>query len=317
MSREDWLRARAGDPGQPTIGGSDLGIILGLSPYKTALQLWLERTGQVEEGPTDAVQQAGRFLEPGILRWYAAETGRRVYAGPELVDLFARADPLAVQILEHASVAYADDEGRLVLQSRRWPWLAGSVDAIAVDPELGAGIVDAKNTHFGELDEWRERSPPHYRAQVAGYTLITGLRWGGFAVLFGGRQLGWSDEPRDEALEGRALAAAQAFADRLVLGEPPGPDLARGDVDALRAMHGVTARTLAFPLTLVLDGERVTADAFDQAWCENMAALRSSRAGRAVLETTLRNLMGDAREIRLPSGVSYRRNERKVWRSER
>lgn len=28
------------------IGGSDIAAVLGLSPYKTALQLWMEKTGR-------------------------------------------------------------------------------------------------------------------------------------------------------------------------------------------------------------------------------------------------------------------------------
>lgn len=40
-STEDWLKARC------LIGGSDASAVLGLNPYKTNEQLWLEKTGKV------------------------------------------------------------------------------------------------------------------------------------------------------------------------------------------------------------------------------------------------------------------------------
>ena len=41
-NREEWLKARG-----HTIGGSDASAIVGMNPYKTNEQLWLEKTGQI------------------------------------------------------------------------------------------------------------------------------------------------------------------------------------------------------------------------------------------------------------------------------
>lgn len=315
MSREAWLQARQGEPGAWTVGGSDLGAILGCSPYETALGLWLLKTGRVAPREPDDAMLAGQFLEGGILDWYAAQTGREVIHGAALVEMFATGHPLALQILERAEIAYADDEGRLVLRSRRYPWLAGSVDAVALDPELGPGIVDSKATGFGEIEAWTEGAPPHYSAQLAGYRLVTGLAWSGFAVLFGGQRLGWSDEPRDEVLEARCLRASRDFVALLGTDSPPDPDTARGDVGALRALHkDVSARTLYFPTTILVDGDRLSALDFDEQWVSAGEDLRYARQRREIMETTLRHLMGSAREILLPSGARYRRNATKVWR---
>ena len=38
MSRADWLRYRT-----MGIGGSDVSVIAGINPYKSAYQLWLEK----------------------------------------------------------------------------------------------------------------------------------------------------------------------------------------------------------------------------------------------------------------------------------
>ncbi|MGE6261314.1 YqaJ viral recombinase family protein [Heyndrickxia sporothermodurans] len=43
MSRQEWIIERS-----KGIGGSDAGVILGLNKYRTAFELWLEKTNQVE-----------------------------------------------------------------------------------------------------------------------------------------------------------------------------------------------------------------------------------------------------------------------------
>lgn len=49
MSHQEWLEDR-----RKGIGGSDVATILGLNQYKSAYQLWLEKTGQVELKDTES-----------------------------------------------------------------------------------------------------------------------------------------------------------------------------------------------------------------------------------------------------------------------
>jgi putative phage-type endonuclease len=72
---EDWLAwRRAG------IGGSDAAAILGVSPWKTAHQVWLEKTGRLEPLVTAAMQR-GKDLEPIARRAYEARTELIVQPG--------------------------------------------------------------------------------------------------------------------------------------------------------------------------------------------------------------------------------------------
>lgn len=62
MPREEWLQWRT-----KGIGGSDVSIIAGINPFKSAHQLWLEKTGQVEPEQTDSeYAHFGTLLEPLI-----------------------------------------------------------------------------------------------------------------------------------------------------------------------------------------------------------------------------------------------------------
>lgn len=46
------------------IGASDVPILMGVSPYKTAYQLWLEKTGKVKSPPMNSAMARGKTLEP-------------------------------------------------------------------------------------------------------------------------------------------------------------------------------------------------------------------------------------------------------------
>ncbi len=55
----------------PNIGGSDVGALLGISPYKTRWQLYMEKAGKLppEDLSDNKAVQAGTYLEEGIARW--------------------------------------------------------------------------------------------------------------------------------------------------------------------------------------------------------------------------------------------------------
>lgn len=75
LSREQWLAVRNGG-----IGSSDAAAALGLSPYKSPLELWLEKTNR--KPPTDLSQSEavywGTVLEAIIANVYAERTGNKV-----------------------------------------------------------------------------------------------------------------------------------------------------------------------------------------------------------------------------------------------
>ena len=67
-----------------TIGGSDVAAILGLSPWRSPLDVWREKTlGEADQRDTPAMQAGVRF-EPVILGRYLATNDRwRATASPE------------------------------------------------------------------------------------------------------------------------------------------------------------------------------------------------------------------------------------------
>lgn len=62
------------------IGGSDAAAIAGVSPYRTAIELWQEKTGQVEPGNDTTSEPAewGNILEDVVAKEYSRRTGLKI-----------------------------------------------------------------------------------------------------------------------------------------------------------------------------------------------------------------------------------------------
>jgi putative phage-type endonuclease len=72
MTRDEWLAAR-----RTGIGGSDIAAILGLSPWRTPLDVYRDKVDGAEQPETEAMRW-GRLLEDVIAREYAVRAGVRI-----------------------------------------------------------------------------------------------------------------------------------------------------------------------------------------------------------------------------------------------
>ena len=75
--RAAWLEER-----KKHLGGSEVAAVLGLNPWKTAMDVWLEKTGRKEPDPPNAAMNRGIYLEDVAARIYAEKTGRQLRAQP-------------------------------------------------------------------------------------------------------------------------------------------------------------------------------------------------------------------------------------------
>lgn len=183
-----WLRARTGG-----IGGSDVGAICGVSPFTSARQIYLNKTGQYDESlkPGNAAQERmhfGHLLEPIVADEYARrELGGTNY---KLVTI-------------DATLSHKDE-----------PWALANVDRLIVD-ENGkpVGILECKTTSEYMNDEWESGEIlMSYIYQLNWYLWILGLEKGAFACLVGGNKF-YSYEVfrNDELLNETIIPAAKNF----------------------------------------------------------------------------------------------------------
>jgi putative phage-type endonuclease len=135
---EEWHRARSHG-----IGGSEIGGIMGLSPFSSAYRVWAVKTGRVTEEPVDnwAVKLGKAFEKP-------------------ILDLWAEQNP---------------DWEVLITGTYRhslYPWALANLDGLARHRETGELMVLEVKTARNYWDQ----VPPHYLAQVQWYLWIMGIK---------------------------------------------------------------------------------------------------------------------------------------------
>ena len=154
------------------IGGSDVAGILGISPWKSAVDVYLEKTEPLsaqQELDINDRRYWGHALEPQVIRAYEKATGNTVKKVDTLHDK------------EH-SFLLANIDGftsdRVV------------VEAKTADPRFGG---------WGE--EGTDQIPQYYLTQVAHYAYITDCKHVDIAVLFSGNKFKVYRYDRNEKLE--------------------------------------------------------------------------------------------------------------------
>ena len=183
LSHADWLRYRT-----MGIGGSDVSVIAGINPYKSAYQLWLEKTGQIEPAESEnEYTHFGTVLEPVIRREFMERTGLKVR------------------------------QKHMLLQSEEHPFMLANLDGVVkVNGEMC--IFEAKTASAYKLDEWQSGIPPEYMLQVQHYMAVTDTKKAYIAALIGGNHFLYKLIERDNEIISKIIAMEKCFWKVNVLG---------------------------------------------------------------------------------------------------
>ena len=135
------------------ISGSEIGAILGLSPFTSAVTLWAEKTGRIERDVVgNTAMRLGQLVEPAIRQLYQE----------------SHTDHVVEEVGTYASIHAS--------------WMHANPDAVCLD-ESGQGyILEIKHTAL-----YWDAVPEHYKAQVFWYMFVFGLKKSVFAVVNAGR----------------------------------------------------------------------------------------------------------------------------------
>ena len=174
-NKQEWLRER-----KSYIGGSDLGAICGLSPYRTALDVYLDKTSDDISEDTNAAMRWGSLLEDIIAKEYAQVTGYDVEIEPNTI--------------------YHSEHKFLGANIDRW-----------VDRWVNNGtyILECKTAGFTKAKEWgdsgTDQIPEPYLIQVAYYAAICNVSKVDIAVLIGGQDFRIYTYNRNKDLEDKII----------------------------------------------------------------------------------------------------------------
>ena len=165
ISEEDWLNLRTSG-----IGGSDVASIVGLNPYQSIFQVWMEKTGSMlPEQKTNDVLHFGHVLEPVIRQEFTDRTGYKVQ-------------------IRNA-----------IFQHPEHDFMLANVDGIIRD-EDGLAIFEAKTASAFKAKQWEDGVPWEYILQVHHYMAVLDAKKAFVACLIGGNNFVYHVVERDEDL---------------------------------------------------------------------------------------------------------------------
>lgn len=162
-TREEWLELR-----RKGIGGSDIAAILGLNPYRSAIDVWLDKTGRAEEREASEAMRQGTDLEQYVADRFCEATGKK-----------CRRVNFMYQHPEH-------------------PYLLANIDRDIVGEDA---LLECKTTSVYSADRWEDGEiPDEYFLQVQYYLGITGAAKAYIACVIFNREFIWREIERDDAI---------------------------------------------------------------------------------------------------------------------
>lgn len=274
-SREDWLSVRARG-----IGASESAAILGVSPWKSGLQLFYEKKGLEPLGAGESFARTlGLALEGPIADLYRDETKRVVF----------RPQPGQFDVMTHATI----------------PQMLATLDGRIVVPETDPvaklrgkqGVLEVKTAAISKAAVWREEPPIDYQVQVQHQLAVTGFEFGVCVALIGGVSLKYADIKRDPEFIELLEAAVTEWWRRFELNDPPPPDGTEGTKEFLKRLYGKVQPTSATlgPDAIEWDNQR------EQALIE----IKRATSAKLEAENHLKVLIGENVQGLLPNGVVF------------
>lgn len=254
-TRTQWLRAR-----QQGIGGSDVGGIMGVSPFVGPFDVYASKVEPIEDGADDRdmnsepLMRLGQLLEDGVALAYGEKYGATITKPTHL---------------------YAHDVD---------DWRLANPDRFVYRDAYGDGLLEVKQGHSAAkyengLPDYVELQAHHYLGvdETAAYCDV--------AVLMFGRDLVRYHVERDDELLAGLRSIEEEFWNDVVERRPPVPDHLAGDT--LKRLY----RNPTKGATVDLDDEFVeTVREFNAA----KAAEKAAKAEVARLGNMIRAAIGDA-----------------------
>ena len=204
LSRGEWLDWR-----RRGIGGSDVAAIMGISPFRTARDIYYDKLGiaAVDEDKGNWVaMEMGNLLEDLVARIFERRTGLEIY---QIKKMFRH--PF-------------------------YPFMLADVDYFIAMTDGTKAILEIKTTNYNAKDRWwkdgKEIVPAYYEAQGRHYMAVMDVDRVFFCCLYGNTE----DETiirelrRDKAYETEMIFLEEEFWSAHVQKRIPPPYLEDGDV---------------------------------------------------------------------------------------
>lgn len=188
LDKESWLRYRKNG-----LGGSDAGAVCGLNPYRTAIEVYYDKTSEeIEEIDNEAMRQ-GRELEEYVARRFCEASGKKV---------------------RRANAMFYDEKN---------PFMLADVDRMVVGENAG---LECKTASPYMMDQWTdEYLPISYQIQCYHYMSVCKAdAWYLAVVIYGKAFKYYRIERDDEVIENLIRIEKEFWNAHVISGVMPDPD---------------------------------------------------------------------------------------------
>lgn len=212
IDKESWLRYR-----KQGIGGSDAGAVCGLNPYRTAIQVYYDKTSDtIEEFDNEAMRQ-GRELEEYVARRFCEASGKKV---------------------RRANAMFYDEKNSFML---------ADVDRMIVGENAG---LECKTASPYMADHWRDDNIPlSYLIQCYHYMSVCNAdAWYIAVVIYGKAFKYYRIERDDEAIELIIRIEKDFWYNHIIPKVLPDPDGSK-TADIAIAEHFKASQNITIPLS--------------------------------------------------------------------
>ncbi|SEC21556.1 YqaJ viral recombinase family protein [Pseudomonas anguilliseptica] len=276
LPREDWLEIR-----KRGIGSSDAAAAVGLNPYKSQLELWMEKTGRdaalPKIDPQDEESPAywGNILEPIVAAHYTKRSGNRVRR--------------INAVLQHPDTDLS--------------WMLANIGREIVSA-TDVQILECKTAGINGARLWKEGVPEYVQLQVMHQLAVTGKQAADVAVLLGGQHLEIHRIERNEQMIARLIQLERKFWEYVITDTPPPADGSDSADLALRCLYPEdNGQTVDFSADPALSVAYVELKSVRQ-------RIAQQQSHEAQLKQTLQQAMGDATRAEFSSGyVSWKKSK--------
>jgi putative phage-type endonuclease len=274
LSRDDWLTVR-----KTGIGSSDAAAAVGLNPYKSQLELWMEKTGRdvnlPKTDPNDETSPMywGTLLESIVAAHYTKRSGNKVR------------------------------RINAVLQHPKESWMLANLDReVTGAPDVQ--ILECKTAGMNGARLWKEGVPEYVQLQVMHQLAVTGKQAADVAVLICGQELQIHRIERDETMINRLVELERQFWHYVETDQQPPADGSDSADVALRCLYPQDTGT-----TIDLSEDLEMSAAFS-----DLLAVRQLLTQHGLLESQLKQKiqqrLGDATKAVFETGdVTWKRSK--------
>lgn len=200
--KDEWLALRR----KLGVGGSDAGAVLGFNPYKSAYELWAEKSGKIPEFEGNLTTEVGSYLEDFVAKLFEKEKCKKVRR-----------------------------KNRMLVNDA-YPFAFGDVDRVVVgensvlEIKTTTSLPVMKKVKGGEF-------PEQWYAQVVHYMAVGEFDKAYLAVLINCREFKVFELERDEGEINALMEAEREFWDNVCNDTPPAADGTESTSETLSAIY--------------------------------------------------------------------------------